>query len=408
MGLRSETKPPLPLNRILILTQTINPVEAMHEEPKQVDTTAPKPGEAIDDGKGRVFPCERCGADLKFEIGQQSLQCPFCGWTKPIEIKADAVVAEQDFEAMIARLAELKSQGHEVELGTSEVRCSSCGATVVFSGTLTSTECACCGSPLQREHVHDATDRVPVDGVLPFLVDQSRAHENMRNWVRSLWFAPNEFRERGVNGKFNGIYLPFWTFDTMTFNRFAGQRGEHYMVTVGDGQNRRTETRTRWFPVDGAFQRFFDDVLICACSGLPASVIASLDPWPLEKCLPFSQQVLAGFLAQTYAVPLDQGFVQARAIVDSAIASDVRARIGGDEQRIDSIQSRYDAISYKHLLLPVWLLAYRYREKTYQVIVNASTGEVQGERPYSWVKITFFVLGLVAVAGAIFLLVNRS
>jgi hypothetical protein len=364
-------------------------------------------GQAIDDGKARVFPCQQCGADLKFEIGQQTLQCPFCGWTKALEIKPDAVVAEQDYAAMLARLAELRRHGRAGEVGTSEIRCSSCGATVVFTGTLTSTECACCGSPLQRENVHDAQDRVPADGVLPFLVDQKTAQQNMREWVRSRWFAPNDFRQRGVNGKFNGIYLPFWTFDTMTFNRYAGQRGAHYTVTVGEGQNRRTETRTRWHPVDGAFQRFFDDVIVCACTGLPPSVIVSLEPWPLEKCMPFNQQLLAGFLAQTYAVPLDQGFNLARSQIDATIASDVQSRIGGDEQRVDWIKSRYDAISYKHLLLPVWLLAYRYHDKTYQVIVNASTGEVQGERPYSWMKITLFVLGIAAVVGTIVLVMNR-
>src|SRR6185503_10550011 len=117
----------------------------------------------------------------------------FCGWTKSLEIKPDSAVAEQDYAAMLDRLADLKRQGRAGDLGNSEIRCSSCGAIVVFSGTLTSTECACCGSPLQREHVHDAVDRVPVDGVLPFLVDQNRARENMRQWVQSRWFAPNEF-----------------------------------------------------------------------------------------------------------------------------------------------------------------------------------------------------------------------
>ena len=86
----------------------------------------------------------------------------------------------------------------------------------------------------------------------------------------------------------------------------------------------------------------------------------------------------------------------------------MRSRIGGDEQRIDSINSRYDAISFKHLLLPVWLLAYRYHDKVYQVVVNASTGEVQGERPYSWIKITLFVLGIAAVAGVIALIVSQN
>lgn len=78
---------------------------------------------------------------------------------------------------------------------------------------------------------------------------------------------------------------------------------------------------------------------------------------------------------------------------------EVKRRIGGDVQRIDSIHTRHDAITYKHLILPVWMLAYRYGKKSYQVVVNAGTGEVQGDRPYSWVKITLAaVVALLAAA----------
>jgi hypothetical protein len=364
-------------------------------------------GQRIDEGKGRIFPCEQCGADLKFGIGQQRLHCEFCGWTKELQLDESARVQEQDFDAMLARLAELRAQGSSEQMHRSEIRCDSCGATVAFAGTITSTECACCGSPIQRENVHDAPHRVPVDGVLPFLVEQQQAQGSLRQWVQSRWFAPNEFRRRGVSGRFNGVYLPFWTFDTMTFNRYSGERGEHYTVTEGSGDQRRTVRKTRWYAASGAFQRFFDDVLVCAATGVPHSLLAALEPWALERCLPFNQQVIAGFVAQTYALPLDAGFREAKGRIEREIEWDVRRRIGGDEQRIHAIHSRHDAVSYKHVLLPVWLMAYRYGETTYRVAINASTGEVQGERPYSATKITLFVLAIAAIVGAVVFLVGR-
>ena len=93
----------------------------------------------MDEGKGRIFPCEQCGADLEFHIGQQSLKCPFCGFAKQLEIAEDKAVTEQDYHAMLARLAELRAAGRSDAAETSEVRCNSCGATVLFAGTLTST-----------------------------------------------------------------------------------------------------------------------------------------------------------------------------------------------------------------------------------------------------------------------------
>jgi len=374
-----------------------------------VNASSQAVGAGVDDGRGRMFPCQGCGADLEFHIGQQRLKCPFCGFEKDLQVAEDAEIREQDFRAMLARLAELKRDRSAPPSKTaSEVRCASCGSNVVFEGTLTSTECAFCGSPIQRDKVHAAApDRVPVDGVLPFKIDQARAKANLAAWVKSRWFAPNEFLKRGAEGKFNGVYLPYWTFDSHTFSRYRGERGEYYYVTVGSGKNRRRERRVRWHPASGQFDRFFDDVLVVAAGALPAKIMLALEPWPLHECVPFTPQALAGFLAQTYDVELEPGFVQAKHRIDQAIHAEVCQRIGGDTQRVHSIQSNYDPITFKHLLLPAWLLAYRFHAKSFRVVVNAGTGEVQGERPYSWVKITLAALGVAVVAGVIALMIGR-
>ena len=350
-------------------------------------------------------------ADLKFNIGQQHLKCPYCGYSKELELAEDAAIEEQDFHAMLARVRELREQETDEEKTASdetagtetanEVRCESCGANVVFLGTLTSSQCPYCASPIQRNDVHRCEVRVPVDAVLPFLIERDQAASNLKDWVQSRWFAPNLFLRRGAEGTFNGVYLPYWTFATLTFNVYSGQRGEYYYVTVGTGKNKRQERRTRWYPASGKFQKFFDDVLVAATTRMDGKILLSLEPWPLAKCLPFTQEVLAGYFARTYDLELDGGFTRGKQRIDAAIDADVRSRIGGDTQSVDSINSRYDGITYKHLLLPLWLLAYKFHDKTYQVYVNAATGEVQGERPYSWVKITLTVLLVAAVIGGL-------
>lgn len=360
---------------------------------------APAPTEG-DAPASRSFPCPSCGADFVFHIGVQSLKCPYCSFVHQIETSPDAAIDEQDYHAIIRKLVEVRDANRHDEQGFSEVQCDACGGNVRFLGTLTSQQCPYCGSPLQLADVHEAAHRVPVDGVLPFLIAREQAATNLREWVKTRWFAPNEFKARGVDGKFNGVYAPYWTFDSMTFTRYIGQRGEHYWVTVGSGKNQRRVRRTRWYPASGAFQRFFDDVLIVASTALPKKRADDLEPWPLQKCRPFDAKLLAGFLARTYDVELESGFEEARTRIDQALELDVRQRIGGDEQRIHDINTRYNAVTYKHLLLPVWMLAYRFREKTYQVVINAGTGEVQGDRPYSWIKITLAVLAGLAIVGA--------
>ncbi len=377
-----------------MLTPNQTPFESNRTsaEPKP---TRVKPGESIDSGKGRIFPCDRCGADLVFSVGQQSLQCPYCSAVKQIEPPKDVPIVERDYLKMIERLERLREKAAQDDESSSTqhaIRCSACGADVIFQGTLTSSQCPYCASPLQRDNIHDSVTRIPVDGVLPFLVPQTRAAENLRAWVKSLWWAPNDFLKQGANGKFNGVYMPYFTYDAMTFTRFAGQRGDIYFIVVGEGNNRRTEQRIRWTYRDGAFQRFFDDITIIAATKQHIDLVEALEPWPLDRMMPFTPEVLAGFYSRTYDVDLEDGFRSARQRVEAMLSIEVRQRIGGDTQQVHSQQTNYSAITFKHILLPVWLMAYRYRDKTYQVMMNAATGEVSGHRPYSWVKIGFAVL----------------
>lgn len=372
------------------------------------------PGQKFDDGEGRIFPCEGCGSDLEFHIGDQQLSCGYCGFVKQIELSDDAVVVEQDFRGMLQRLKEWRQQAAKTKLDEgdeegsgdsttrSELRCDSCGGNVEFIGTLTSTHCPYCGSPVQLENAHKCQEhRIPVDGVLPFLIERKRAQSNLEHWVESRWFAPNDFKKQGAEGKFNGVYLAYYTFDSMTFTAYSGQRGEYYWVEVGTGDKKRRQRRTRWYPASGHFQRFFDDVLVLANTGFNRKFMLALEPWPLNQVVPFNQQMLAGHMARTYDIELDKCFGEGKDRMDKAIHAEVKQRIGGDTQQVQSVDSRYDNITFKHLLLPVWLLAYKFNNKTYQVFINAATGEVQGERPYSMWKILFTVLAGLLVAGGI-------
>jgi hypothetical protein len=125
---------------------------------------------------------------------------------------------------------------------------------------------------------------------------------------------------------------------------------------------------------------------------------------------PYKEAFLAGFTAERYQLSLPEGFVQAQQLMQPTIDATIRRDIGGDEQRITSKQSKYDNITFKHVLLPIWCSAYRYRSKLFRFLVNARTGEVQGERPYSPWKIAFaIVLGLLIIIPIVwFIAVNKQ
>ncbi|MCA8987251.1 MAG: hypothetical protein KDA78_06405 [Planctomycetaceae bacterium] len=341
---------------------------------------------------GRIFPCRQCGADVVFHIGTQNLKCPYCGYEQELSVDKEQQLVERDYLEMLEQLQSNHEDLSETS-GIKEVDCDACGGTVVFEGTLTSTHCPYCASPIQLDKIHETDERIKPDGVLTFKIEEDQAHRLVSNWVSSLWFAPSDFLKAGVSGKLNGVYLPFWTFDSMTFVQYAGERGEEYRVTVGVGKNRRRVTRVRWYDAAGTFQRFFDDVVVLACQKMSPQLTRGLEPWPLQGIIPFTRESLAGYLCRTYDVELPIGFKEAKQRIEQTIEQDVRRRIGGDRQRVHQIHSQFSAITFKYVLLPTWLLSYRYKDRVYQVMINATTGKVMGERPWSAWKIAFAVLG---------------
>ena len=163
--------------------------------------------------------------------------------------------------------------------------------------------------------------------------------------------------------------------------------------------------KIRWRRVRGRVARFFDDVLVLASRSLPKRYTDALQPWDLSALTPYQPEFLAGFRAEAYTVALEEGHAEARAQMARVIERDVRFDIGGDRQRIHDIRTDVSDVTFKHILLPVWLAAYKYRGKSYRFVVNGQTGRVQGERPWSAIKIAVaVVLGLLLAGAAGFVL----
>lgn len=346
------------------------------------------------------FPCDQCGADYRFAAGEDALVCDHCGHSKAVqETRAVSSIKELDLRtALEARLPEAEIEETRV------ITCPNCAAQTEFDGTTHAKECPFCATPIVTDtgtHRH-----IKPKAVLPFQLDESTAKAAMNDWLGRLWFAPNGLKDYARKGrKMQGIYVPYWTYDANTSSRYSGQRGDDYYVTKKvriDGEVRsRQERRTRWSARTGHVARFFDDVLVLASRSLPKRFTDALQPWDLSYLEPYMPEYLAGFRAEGYAIELKDGFAEARHKMDRVIERDVRFDIGGDRQRVHNIDTTLSDVTFKHVLLPVWLAAYKYRGETYRFVVNGQTGRVQGERPYSAWKIAFAVILGALVAGAI-------
>jgi len=248
--------------------------------------------------------------------------------------------------------------------------------------------------------------------VVPFGIDQRAAQDSVKTWVRSRWFAPNKLKKVGATEQLHGTYLPHWTFDAETATDYSGMRGQHYWETETYTENGETRTRevmrTAWYPAAGHVERLFDDVLVPGSTRLAPDRIDDLAPWPLENAKPYQPDYLSGYRTLRYDVEPDQGLSGAKQRMENVIEGDCRGDIGGDEQRVSSMDVHYAQVMFKLVLLPIWIAAYLYAGQSYQVFVNAHTGEVVGQRPYSIPKIAAAVVAALIVIGIVATLYMRT
>ncbi|HEY4375761.1 MAG TPA: hypothetical protein VGM93_01325, partial [Acidimicrobiales bacterium] len=303
-----------------------------------------------------TYPCASCGDQLHFDPKSQQLKCPSCGSSSAIALDPNQQRVDHDLASTMAALHAVMAEQTGPNLSGKEVVCQSCGGHTTFTGTLTATRCPYCATPIQRDDVQDAPTRLPVDGVLPLKVDEATAHKALEDWVNGRWFAPTEFKKYKQAGSFTSVYAAYFTYDADTTTWYQGERGEHYTVTVGSGDNQHTETRTRWYPASGQVANQFDDVAALANDGFDAKKVAALEPWPTATAVPYDGEYVAGHLCRTYDRDAEQTFPIAKSVMDSEIDQTVRRDIGGDEQRISRKQTNFNVLTFQHLLLPIWLL----------------------------------------------------
>ncbi|MGB3916270.1 MAG: primosomal protein N' (replication factor Y) - superfamily II helicase [Thiothrix litoralis] len=359
---------------------------------------------ADNDTNQQHFPCEECGADLVYQPGTQTLTCTYCGHQNSIH-QSHQEIREYSFEQALRAVQQGKLRPLD---STQVIKCPNCAATFELKQNNHAGDCPFCGTPVVTGT--EQTRLFQPKSLLPFLITDKAAHAAFDKWIGGLWFAPSALKDKAKRDeKLLGIYIPYWTYDSHRDSYYRGERGviyyERQMVTViVNGQPRQqvqNVPRIRWTPVSGRVRLFFDDVLVGATRTLPRAILDRLEPWDLPNLVPYNESYLSGFQSEIYQVDLDEGFEQARGIMDSRIYHAILSDIGGDQQRVNSLETQHAATTFKHVLLPVWSAAFRYNGETYRFVINGRNGKTQGERPYSVVKIVFAALLGISLLGGL-------
>lgn len=333
------------------------------------------------------FHCPACGAEANWNPAKHALVCTFCGTESPATLEtrgAGTVIVEHDLVAALRNIPD-SARGWQAE--KTSVRCQSCQAISVFDAEKVGRRCDFCGSAalVPYEQVKDA---FRPESLLPLKISEPQARDLIRAWYGRQWLAPNAFKSKALTDTVKGIYLPYWTFDAKADARWSAESGRHYYVRQGKQNVRRTE----WTPVSGELSHVFDDELVCASLGVETGKLRRIEPFPGETLVPYDAGYVAGWTVERYQIDLVAAATRSRQQMDATLETMCAGQIPGDTYRNLVVDATYGDQTFKHILAPVWLMAYTYGPKSYQVVVNGVTGKMAGSRPWSWIKITLLVL----------------
>ncbi|HVR37829.1 MAG TPA: zinc ribbon domain-containing protein [Thermoanaerobaculia bacterium] len=349
--------------------------------------------------KVRKFPCEGCGADIRWDPGVSALKCPYCGFEKDIAPAGDSI-REKSVDVALREPRDL-GWGAERKL----MVCKRCGAHTTLEPNISASACAFCGTSAVVEAPPNANVVRP-EGLLPFRIPRDTAANQFRQWLSKLWFRPSDLKSKSRLTSIQGVYIPFWTFDAATNSHWTAEAGYYYYVEVRVNNQIQRQQRVRWEPASGSLSMFFDDVPVPASRGIDANLTQQIEPFPTAELMPYEPSYLSGFLAEENAVDLPEALESAKSRMREDIRSACSREVPGDTQRNLQVQTVFSALAYKNALLPIWISAYEYAMKPYRYLVNGVTGKATGTAPWSWVKITFAVLAVLTIVIILFSLNN--
>jgi len=357
----------------------------------------------------KKFSCPACGGEARWDPARKELVCPFCGTTSLAQMELNAageeVIREHDLAAALRALPD-EQRGWQAQ--KTSVRCQSCQAISVFDPQRVGQRCDFCGSSALVPYEEVKAAFRP-ESLLPMKVSESNVRDSIRQWYRTRWFAPNKLKTSALTDTVKGLYIPYWTFDAQVHADWQAESGYYYYETeTYRDANGKTQTRRvrkiRWRHSSGSLDHFFDDELVPASRGVRPELLRRVEPFPTKELVRYEPGFLSGWVVERYQIDIVAAAQAARASMEAQTERLCAAEVPGDTHRNLSVDTDYSGQTFKHILVPLWLLTYQYRTRSFQVVINGYTGAIAGEYPKSWIKITLAVIGALLLVALLVVL----
>lgn len=336
-------------------------------------------GEVVQAGRFERRLCPQCSGLVQYDCESYKLICCSCDYRS--DLPAGIPFRMTGLAAVAADQTELRP----LSATAKEAKCHACEGDIVFEAQSQINVCPFCATPFATPVGQAAPMSLP-DVLLPALISKSTAQSRMAEWLSGRWFAPYALQE-AAKSEIHGIYLPFWAFACTLYADYQGQHGSDSIVSYFDGEGIQFGSDTKWSARAGHITERFPYELVAASAAVPQTELSSLERWSFEFLQPYDPVFMDGFAVQRLQVSASQGFERARALMTPVVEAHVRSHIGGDRQKISQLTTAFLDPVCAHVWLPLWICSYQIKGKAFHLVMNATTGKLLGERPFSGWKI---------------------
>ena len=304
-------------------------------------------------------------------IDEEDLFCANCGTESPTGAQAKRDAAH--------------SPG--ATISTHNFECQGCGASMSYDASAQTLRCPFCGSEKLSEQKD--TKVLAPQSVVPFAISQAEALATLRKWLGSSFWRPSDLADAAVVEKLTGIYVPYWVFAAKTFTNWTADTDQTPSGARGD-----------WFPLAGQHRSVYRGVLIGASGALTAGETWAICPFDLAAAVPPQQVDLENAVVEQFRVQRKYARPLAHQGLENLESQACQKYVPGRCRNMH-VNLRVEGLTAEPVLLPVWIMAYRYQDQVYRFLANGQSGKCTGTAPTSWKKIVLVValsiLGIVAV-----------
>jgi transcription elongation factor Elf1 len=338
-----------------------------------------------------TFTCPKCGASTQYNVSSGGVACEHCGFTASVVAQKVGQRAET-FEFTLSTLSQAQ-QGYGVE--RRQLHCDSCGAEFAVAETALTSTCPFCAS--NKVNISSApSEQLRPRFLIPFKVQADALKARVSEWLGKGWFHPSDLAKMIVIDRFTGVYLPFWTFSAHIASSWKAEVGYERTVRRYNASTKSWESHTviDWRWENGQVGLDVADLPICGSTFLSRVILEKLQPFNLNELVTYSPDFLAGWQAHAYNLTLPTAWEQGKATMRERAKIACYADIHSSHVRNFTMTADFADEAWRYILLPVYIAAYKYEEKIFQVMVNGQNAVVAGQKPVAWWKV-WLAIGLI-------------